>query len=144
VSENLDLLGDPIPEGFGRRGRPPHVPNDEKRRLVIQLLAFDWSPERISAALSITPPTLRKHYFRELRVKAEARSRVEARLLGALMAEAEAGNVTAIDKYFKRFDRFDIAHAPKPEKEEKVGKKEQARRDARSQPESSWSTLLPN
>jgi len=105
---DFDLLGDPIPEGFGRRGRPAHVPSDEKRRLVIQLLAFEWSPERISAALSITPPTLRKHYFRELQFKAEARARVEARLLSSLMNEAEAGNVSAVDKYFKRLDKHDL------------------------------------
>lgn len=140
--ESLDLLGDPIPEGFGKRGRPAHVPTDEKRRLVIQLLAFDWSPERISAALCITPPTLRKHYFRQLAAKAEARSRVEGRLLAALMAEAEAGNVAAIDKYFKRFDRHDLAHVAKPEREEKLGKKEMARRDAKASTPSSWGELL--
>jgi hypothetical protein len=80
---------------------------DEKRRLVIQLQAFGWSLERIAAALSITPPTLRKNYFRELKAKAEARARVEAKLVGELMKLAEGGNVQAIDKYLKRLDRFD-------------------------------------
>ena len=45
---DFDLLGDPIPEGFGKRGRPVHTPTVEKRRLVIQLMAFDWSVEQIS------------------------------------------------------------------------------------------------
>ncbi|MFA5897889.1 MAG: hypothetical protein WC829_02125 [Hyphomicrobium sp.] len=139
----MDLLGDPIPDGFGRRGRPAHVPTDEKRRLVIQLLAFDWSPERISAALAITPPTLRKHYFRQLAVRVEARARVEGRLLGALMAEAEAGNITAIDKYLKRFDRHDLAFAPpKRDKETKLGKKDAAKRDAKAPPDSTWGELV--
>ena len=133
---DFDLLGDPIPPNFGKRGRPPHTPTDEKRRLVIQLLAFDWSLEKIAAALNCTPPTLRKHYFRELRFKAEARARTEAKLIGALMKEAEAGNVSAIDKYFKRFDRHDLHKqsdqiaSPQPSRakaEPKLGKKEERR-----------------
>jgi len=132
----FDLLGDPIPEGFGRRGRPPHTPTDEKRRIVIQLLAFGKSVEFISAALSITPPTLRKNYFRELRAREEARARVEGSLLSSLMAEAEKGNVSAIDKYFKRLERHDLSQLAavaanrQPSEEDqrrKVGKKEARR-----------------
>lgn len=130
----FDLLGDPIPEGFGRRGRPPHTATDEKRRLVMTLAAFDWSMEKIAAALAITPPTLRKHYFRELRQKAEARARVEGAALAALVEQARCGNVQAIDKLLRRFERRDLdelaakvstrggqaAKAPAP-----IGKKEQ-------------------
>src|SRR5690606_34346331 len=43
MAQDFDLLGDPIPKGFGKRGRPPHVPNDEKRKLVMMLQALDWS-----------------------------------------------------------------------------------------------------
>jgi hypothetical protein len=135
MSENLDLLGDPIPEGHGKRGRPPHLVTDEKRRLVIQLLAFGWSTERISAALAITPPTLRKNYFRELKAKAEARARVEGKLLGALMDLAMAGNVQAISKYLNRLERHDLAELEKriadagmsdgrPKSDKDLGKKE--------------------
>ncbi|WP_428526033.1 helix-turn-helix domain-containing protein [Roseibium sp.] len=104
---DFDLLGDPIPEGFGKRGRPPHLPTEEKRKLVIQLCAFQWPVDKIAAALGITAPTLRKNYFRELKAKAEARCRVEAKLLSALMGEVEKGNVSAIDKYMKRLERHD-------------------------------------
>jgi hypothetical protein len=38
------------------------------------LLAFGWNNERIARALHITPPSLRKHYFSELRYRDEARS----------------------------------------------------------------------
>lgn len=107
MAQNFDLLGDPIPEGHGKRGRPVHLVTDEKRRLVIQLQAFGWTMEKIAAALSITPPTLRKNYFRELRAKAESRARVEAKLLGELMKLAEAGNVQAISKYFGRLEKYD-------------------------------------
>ena len=68
-----DLLGDPVPTNFGQRGRPPHVPTEENRQKVRLLLAFDWTNQRIARALRITGKTLRKHYFRELRQRDEAR-----------------------------------------------------------------------
>jgi DNA-binding transcriptional ArsR family regulator len=105
---DLDLLGDPIPEGFGRRGRPPHMPTLENRRKVMLLAAFDRNEEQIAAALSITPPTLRKHYFRELRSRLEARQRLEGKMLMALLGQVEAGNVSAIDKLYKRLDKHDL------------------------------------
>jgi hypothetical protein len=144
VDYDLDLLGDPIPPGHGLRGRPPHMVTVEKRRLVVQLLAFDWTLERIAAALSITPPTLRKNYFRELRVRAEARARVEGKLINALMNKADAGDVTAIDKYLKRLDRHDLAQMGRASaKAERLGKKETARRDAHTAADStSWSETL--
>ncbi len=133
MHEILDLLGDPIPEGFGKRGRPEHRVTEEKRKLVMQLQAFAWSQERIAAALSITPPTLRKNYFRELRAKLEARARVEAALLGRLFAEADAGSVSAIEKYLKRLDKADLgAVVTSIRKPTKLGKKDQARADARA------------
>ncbi len=133
---DFDLLGDPIPEGFGKRGRPPHVATEEKRKLVMQLLAFDWSLEKIAAALSITPPTLRKNYFRELKAKAEARARVEAKCINALMGQVDAGNVSAIDKYFKRLEKHDqkataerVANRGQQSGKRPLGKKE-ARKQA--------------
>jgi transposase-like protein len=144
---DFDLLGDPIPEGFGKRGRPVHTPTEEKRKLVMQLLAFDWSLEQIAAALSITPPTLRKHYFRELKARAEARFKVEAQLISALWAEVEVRNVSAIDKYYKRFEKHD-ARVPKSAqgkapKAQPLGKKEEADRLAKTAHEnSSWGQLV--
>lgn len=108
MAQDFDLLGDPIPEGFGKRGRPAHVPTDEKRRLVIALQAFDWPIDRIAAALSITPPTLRKNYFRELKARAEARARTDAKLIGALLDQVDAGNVAAIKEMSRRLDKHDL------------------------------------
>lgn len=138
MSQEFDLLGDPIPEGFGRRGRPAHRPTEEKRRLVIELLAFDWSLERIAAALSVTPPTLRKHYFRELRARAEAGARLEAKLIANLMAQSDAGSPSATDKLLKRLDRHMLEQLSEQvanrgataEKPAKLGKKEQQRQAA--------------
>lgn len=128
---DLDLLGDPIPDGFGKRGRPSHMPTLENRRKVMVLAAFDRNEMQIAAALSITPPTLRKHYFRELRSRLEARQRVEGKLLLKLLDEADKGNVSAIDKLWKRLDRHDLitaghVAAAKPKVAAKKGKKETA------------------
>ncbi|TXC73955.1 hypothetical protein FSZ31_04335 [Sphingorhabdus soli] len=143
---DFDLLGDRIPEGFGRRGRPPHVPSDENRQKVILLAAFDKNEEQIAAALSITPPTLRKHYFRELKFRLESRQRLEGKLLLALVQQVEAGNVSAIDKLWKRLDRHDLAlpaKRPVPAKAKKLGKKEQSIIDAREgASDSGWGPLI--
>jgi len=104
----FDLLGDPVRYDVPKRGRPQHEPTDEKRRLVIQLASFDWSDERIAMALGVDPKTLRKHYSRQLAAKEEARARVEAKLLNALWGEIEKGNVSAIDRYFKRLDQHEL------------------------------------
>ena len=107
MSVEFDLLGDPIPSGFGKRGRPPHEATAEKRKLVMLLAAFDWTQGAIAGALGITEPTLRKNYFRELKFRPEARVRVEAALINRLFAEAMDGKVGAIDKFFKRLEKSD-------------------------------------
>ncbi len=134
----FDLLGDPIPEGFGKRGRPPHEATDEKRKLVMLLAAFDWTQAAIAGALSITEPTLRKNYFRELRFRADARVRVEAALINRLFAEAMDGKVGAIDKFFKRLEKSDAkamaaayqSQAPSKEKKKSVPVGKKHARDA--------------
>ncbi|SDR20041.1 hypothetical protein [Pseudovibrio sp. Tun.PSC04-5.I4] len=137
---DFDLLGDPIPEGFGKRGRPPHRATDEKRRLIIQLLAFGKTEDEVSSALGITKTTLRKYYLRELKAKDEARVRVEAKCLDKLMEQVEAGKVAAIKEYFVRLERADqltqaatIAHrgqsvaaASLPSAGKKANRKQQA------------------
>jgi hypothetical protein len=112
------------------------------------LAAFDKNEEQIAAALSITPPTLRKHYFRELRSRLEARQRLEGKLLSALVKEVDAGNVSAVDKLFKRLDRHDLAtgtaiRPARDAKPPKKGKKEAAIENAHSAHEGSqWANLL--
>lgn len=145
---DLDLLGDPIPEGFGKRGRPPHVPTDENRRKVMLLAAFDKNEAQIAAALGISEPTLKKHYFRELRSRLEARLRLEGKLLSAMAREVDAGNVSAMDKLFKRLDRHDLVTGmvpgkTKPVAKPKPGKKEKLVTDAAEATKSGeWGSLL--
>lgn len=128
---NFDLLGDPIPEGWGKRGRPPHQPSEEKRRLVIALAAFDKTKTEIAAALGITQKTLDKHYFRELRSLDSARLRLEGTLMTSLLKEVSQGNVSAINSMWKRIDKHDLSRlavskARTPAAGDKPGKKKQA------------------
>lgn len=135
MPEIFDLFGDPVPEGRGGRGRPQHVPTSENRNRVNLLLALGWGNERIAAALRITPPTLRRHYFSELRHRDVARDRLDLRRAEVLWREAEKGNVGAIKEFGRLLERNDLmlfgqtsrpqpaAPAPKPAK---LGKKEAA------------------
>ena len=100
----FDLLGDPIPDGFGKRGRPPHMVSDEKRLKVRVLLAFSGDEQDVADGMGVSLPTLRKHYFRELRDKVSARKQLKASLLFNLARGAAEGNATSIDKLFKRID----------------------------------------
>ena len=52
--------------GARRRGRPTWSPSEEDRRRVVGLTADGATVERVSAALEVTEPTLRKHCAAEL------------------------------------------------------------------------------
>lgn len=138
VAANFDLFGDPIPANHGGRGRPEHVPTIENRNRVNMLLAMGWSNERIAAALRVTLPTLRKHYFSELKYRAVARDRLDAVLLMKAFEAAEKGRLGPFLKLVERNDLMNFgqtsrprvaetaAAEPKPEKAPKLGKKEEA------------------
>lgn len=139
-----DLLGDPIPPNWGKRGRPPHVPTEGNRNKVMLLLAQGWPDIRIAGALGITLPTLKKHYFSILKAREVARDRVEAIGLLSLWSMGRAGNVAAMKEYFRRHDAAlgDIFDDDVERERKKVGKKEQARLEAESPPDD-WDALLP-
>ena len=128
---DFDLLGDPVPEGFGSRGRPPHVATEYNRQKTLLCLAQGWSPKRIADVFGITMPTLRKYYFRELRQRDVALDRVEAGTLTQLWVEGQKGNVAALKEVARYTDRARAARfgalvdpdepAPKPVQ---LGKKE--------------------
>ena len=134
MAEIFDLFGDPVASGDGRRGRPPHLPTIQNRNKVNLLLALGWSNDRIAGALRITAPTLRRHYFSELRSRDVARDRLDLRRAEVLWREAEAGNVGAMKEFGRFLERNDLmlfgqvsrpqpAPSPKPAK---LGKKEAA------------------
>ena len=143
--QDFDLLGDPIPKGFGRKGRPEHKANREKAITIMLLAAARKTKKEIAKAIGITQPTLNKHYFSaesEFRIKfGECRERVEAKLLLKLFQGAEEGKVASIEALWKRLEAADQkaldqkwsapakdATAEKPPKP--LGKKEQVQADA--------------
>lgn len=135
MASDFDLLGDPIPEGWGRRGRPAHIPTQENRCKVMLLLAQGRPSDRIAAALGITAKTLRKHYSRELRDRDEARARVDGALVMMLWRSAQDGNVAAMKELGRLYEKIDRAqlldayHEARGE-DERVGKKEARLRES--------------
>lgn len=132
MAEVLDLFGDPVPEGWGKRGRPQHIPTQRNRNKVIMLVALGWGNARIAAALYVTPPTLNRHYFRELKQREVARDRMTAEHVMLLWAQCEAGNVGALKEFRKLVEANDLmlygqTSPLKPKEEQKkLGKKEAA------------------
>ena len=93
------------------------------------LVALGWSNKRIAAALYVTLPTLRKHYFSELKFRDVSRDRLNAAMASKLWSLFMAGNVAA-GKEFRNFlevnDRMEVETAmgaPPGDKPKRVGKK---------------------
>jgi hypothetical protein len=131
MDQILDLFGDPVPAGWGQRGRPEHIPTQQNRNRVSMLVALGWSNKRIAAALIVTLPTLRKHYFSELKFRDVARDRLEANLAAKMWELFMSGNVAAGKEFRKLMERNDLmlyGQSAPPEQSEartaKLGKKE--------------------
>lgn len=136
MSENFDLLGDPIPENRGKRGRPAHIPTRKNRNKVMMLLAMGWTDQGVANALGVSIPTLNKHYFRELKLRDIARDRLKATHMEMLWEQAKKGSVPAIKEFRKLMDKVEAEDAeqhfltraagtPMP-RQAKLGKKEEA------------------
>ncbi len=129
MDQILDLLGDPVPANWGQRGRPEHVASQQNRNRVSMLVAMGWSNARIAAAMYITQPTLRKHYFSELKFRDVARDRLVAGMLTKNWELFMAGNVAAGKEFRDLLKENDLmlygqtVQPQKPEKPEKLGKK---------------------
>jgi hypothetical protein len=132
LSQIFDLFGEPVPANWGERGRPQHIPTQVNRNRVNVLLAWGWSNERIAAALFITKPTLKKHYFSELKFRDVARDRFVAGMATKYMELFVSGNVAAGKALAELTEKNDLmqygqsAPPAKPEKAPKLGKKEAA------------------
>lgn len=132
MDQILDLFGEPVPDNWGKRGRPEHRPTQENRNRVSMLLVMGWSNKRIADALYITLPTLRKHYFSELKYRDVARDRLNATMATKLWDLFMAGNVAACREFRDLLEKNDLmlygqtSQPQKPEKAPKLGKKEAA------------------
>lgn len=145
-----DLLGHPVPPNKGCRGKPQHVPTAENLEKAVLLYANRASDAEVAAALGISVPTLKLHYFAraEIRqIKRNARAVVEAELLARLNEQSKAGNVGATDKLLKRMDKAQlgkVAPAPRKAKEKPKGAKAERQERAWSagKDDQAWGTLL--
>lgn len=108
MTEHFDLFGDPVPENWGRRGRPQHIPTRENINKVTMLVALGWGNERIASSMDITLPTFRKHYFSLVkRLRSTARDRLDASFAMHLWKQVQEGNVGALRLWMLFMDRND-------------------------------------
>jgi len=134
MTEVRDLFGDVVTLPNGRRGRPAHVACQKNRNKVIMLLALGWSNQRIADALHVSLPTLKKYYFSELKARSVQRDRLDAWRFEVVIKKATSGDMSAmkeLDRMIVRNDRvLAAARIADEPADEKVGKKEEARRAA--------------
>ncbi len=149
MSENFDLFGHPVREGFGKRGRPPYQPTESDRNKIKLLLALGWSNERVANGVGISPATLKRYFRAELKERDAMRDRLEARRFEIAMEQANGGNIGALRELGRLIERSDLMTIPpKPatapeQRDEKLGKKERAVRDAQTAHENnSWGSLI--
>jgi hypothetical protein len=142
MADNFDLFGDPIPDNWGKRGRPQHIPTTENINKVMMMVALGWNNDRMANAMDITRPTFRKHYFSMVkRQRDTARDRLDSSYAMHLWKQVQEGNVGAMRLWAAFMDRNDAAvghnsfysdqrreadAARAAEKPEPVGKKAQA------------------
>lgn len=107
MGQNVDLWGDPIPDNWGKPGRPEHVATTDNANKIMVLLALDWDNQRIARALGISVPTLRKHYKFLVKARQGARARLEGAAMLALAGKAVGGDVQAIRELRRELDRAD-------------------------------------
>lgn len=132
----LDLFGQAVifvrPRG---RGRPAHVPSIENHNKILLLAATGHGEEDCAAAIGVSVPTLRKHYFSAVKQFAAARLIVRGEVLQRLAAEAADGNVAAMKELGKLLDRAAMPGGGARQakgKAPKKGKKEEALDAARN------------
>ena len=130
----FDLLGHPVPANKGEKARPQHAPRAENLEKIILLLGMGRSEADCAAAIGLSLPTMKKHYFSHPQVRLAKRHAsvvLEGELLARLNAESLAGKTSATEKLLKRLDKARLGPAPvAPTKAKKrKGVKEQ-RRDA--------------
>ena len=108
----FDLVGDPIPDNWGKRGRPPHQPTDDNRSKIRVLLAFGYLVPAIAKALRINKGTLRKYYLAELKHADEAMLALKGANLFAMVKSALGGNVGAQKQLQALIEKHDLAQLP--------------------------------
>lgn len=131
----FDLLGQPVPRNKGERSRPEHAVTAENLEKAVLLYALRKKDAEVAAALGISIPTLKKHYFSSgdlQAIRRNARAFVEGELLARLNRDSLGGKTGATEKLLKRLDKagldavgFRVKERGKAEKPAQLGKKEE-------------------
>lgn len=133
-----DLLGDPITEYRDPRGRKKLRVTNELRDRVAVLRAAGMEREEIADAIGCSERTLRTYFLPELN-EGKAAKRAEA--IARLFELGMGGSVPALKAFLALGVKADAI--PRVPREPKLGKKEQAMREAHTAHEGSrWGELL--
>lgn len=133
-SGEVDLFGDPVIHREAKRGRPEHVRTERNAQKAALLFALGHEVKDVAAALCITQPTLRKHYFSEVQQRTAMQLKLKAEVLAQLFDQAKAGNVGAMKKLLEQAEKGELAAlnaavknrpSEKPKKAPPVGKKQE-------------------
>lgn len=109
ISGAVDLFGYPVLVREAKRGRPEHQRTDEIAKRVSMLFALGRSVEEVAAAIGVTQPTLRKHYFSEVRQRQAMLDRLEADQLAKLFDQSASGTTAATKALLDRCDNARLA-----------------------------------
>jgi hypothetical protein len=140
----FDLFGHPVDQKRGGRGRPTHKVTEENRNKVKVMVAMGHEVDAIAAALDVSVPTLRKHYFSELKPASTARLRLRADLDEKLYLKAIDGDTSANKELDKRLRTAELEamKRARADREPDKGKKEAALDAAQNAARlSSWATI---
>ena len=137
-----DLFGNPVQALKDPRGRKSFGKSKENQLVVMTMKAAGWTQEKIATFLGCDVKTLRKHFSLELDAGA---IQIEGMALQVLVRKMMGGNLSAAR------DLITMSQAQSPRvkpvaiepKDEPLGKKEQAKLDAKSSP-SGWAEVLGN
>ncbi|MED5546116.1 MAG: hypothetical protein VYD90_12775 [Pseudomonadota bacterium] len=111
----FDLLGHPVPANKGAKARPQHAPSAENLEKIIILLGMGRSEADCAAAIGLSVPTMKKHYFSHAEVRKAKRHAglvLEAELLARLNEQSLAGKTSATEKLLKRLDKARLGPVP--------------------------------
>ena len=127
-------------------GRPPHEPTPQTRAMVETFSAFGIPQDDIARVIGITPPTLREHYREEIDLGLiKANAKVAQNLFTIACKPTREGLDAA--KFWLRvragWSEYSPPPAPDRDREEPLGKKEAANREAQTAEEgTSWADLV--
>jgi AraC-like DNA-binding protein len=138
----LELTGTHQVQPTAAPGRPEFEPTERQRQMVRLWAADDWTEDRMAQQLGIARNTLRKHFEQDLQFGAD---RVRTQVLLDLQRGSQAGKVAASNKLLELTGLVAPPAPPKPEQQddEPLGKKAQAKVDARTaEVGTGWSQLV--